>query len=73
MRDGVADRVMPHRPRFEECDMARRPNYGVERRQKELKKQKKQEEKAEKKRLRREAATADPDAPEDEADVEEEE
>jgi hypothetical protein len=39
--------------------MARRPNYGVEKRQKELKKQKKQEEKAEKKRLKREGITGD--------------
>ena len=36
--------------------MARRPNYGAEKRQKEIKKQQKQEEKAEKKRLRKEAA-----------------
>jgi hypothetical protein len=33
--------------------MARRPNYGVEKRQKELKRQKKREEKEEKKRLKR--------------------
>jgi hypothetical protein len=33
--------------------MARRPNYGGEKRQKELKRQKKREEKEEKKRLRR--------------------
>jgi hypothetical protein len=34
--------------------MARRPNYGFEKRQKELEKQKKKDEKAEKKRLRQE-------------------
>jgi hypothetical protein len=38
--------------------MARRPNYGGEKRQKELKRQKKKDEKAEKKRLRKEEATA---------------
>ncbi|HEX2191316.1 MAG TPA: hypothetical protein VHG51_20565 [Longimicrobiaceae bacterium] len=38
--------------------MARRPNYGFEKRQKELEKQKKKDEKAEKKRLRKEAAAA---------------
>lgn len=32
--------------------MARRPNYGFEKRQKELKRQEKREEKAERKRLR---------------------
>lgn len=37
--------------------MARRPNYGFEKRQKELEKQKKKDEKAEKKRLRKEAGT----------------
>ena len=37
--------------------MARRPNYGFEKRQKELDRQKKKEEKAEKKRLRKEAGT----------------
>jgi hypothetical protein len=36
--------------------MARRPNFGVEKRQKELKKQQKKEDKAEKKRLKKEAA-----------------
>jgi hypothetical protein len=36
--------------------MARRPNYGFQKQQKDLKKQKKREEKAEKKRLRNEAA-----------------
>ncbi|HEX2091295.1 MAG TPA: hypothetical protein VHG28_02790 [Longimicrobiaceae bacterium] len=35
--------------------MARRPNYGFEKRQKELAKQQKKEEKAERKRLRKEA------------------
>jgi hypothetical protein len=34
--------------------MARRPNYGAEKRSKELGKQRKKEEKAEKKRLRKE-------------------
>lgn len=34
--------------------MARRPNYGAEKRQKELAKQQKREEKAEKKRQRKE-------------------
>jgi hypothetical protein len=34
--------------------MARRANYGFEKRQKEVKKQQKRDEKAEKKRLRRE-------------------
>ena len=37
--------------------MARRPNYGFEKRQKELERQKKKDEKAEKKRLRKEAGT----------------
>ena len=43
--------------------MARRPNYGFEKRQKEIQKQAKKDEKAEKKRLRKEAALAgeDPD------------
>lgn len=36
--------------------MARRPNYGYEKRQKEIKKQKKREAKLEKKRLKKEAA-----------------
>ncbi len=36
--------------------MARRTNYGFEKRQREIKKQKKKEAKAEKKRLKREAA-----------------
>lgn len=39
--------------------MARRPNYGGEKRQKEMKRQKKKEEKAEKKRLRKEGVTAE--------------
>ena len=38
--------------------MARRPNYGAEKRSKELGKQKKREEKEEKKRARREAELA---------------
>ncbi len=36
--------------------MARRPNYGAEKRQKEIQRQKKKEAKAEKKRLKREGA-----------------
>lgn len=36
--------------------MARRPNYGAEKRQKEIQKQQKKEEKLEKKRLKKEAA-----------------
>lgn len=39
--------------------MARRPNYGGEKRQKEIKRQKKKEEKAEKKRLKKEEAAGD--------------
>jgi hypothetical protein len=38
--------------------MASRPNYGAEKRHKEINKQKKREEKEEKKRLRREEAAA---------------
>ncbi|MGI9183161.1 MAG: hypothetical protein ACR2H9_22000 [Longimicrobiaceae bacterium] len=38
--------------------MARRPNYGAEKRQKELQRQKKKDEKDEKKRLKKEAAAA---------------
>jgi hypothetical protein len=38
--------------------MARRPNYGAEKRQKEIQRQKKKEEKDEKKRLKKEAAAA---------------
>jgi hypothetical protein len=38
--------------------MARRPNYGGEKRQKEIQREKKRDEKAEKKRLRKEAAEA---------------
>ena len=41
--------------------MARRTNYGFEKRQRELKKQKKKEAKAERRRLRKEGI--DPDAP----------
>lgn len=43
--------------------MARKPNYGFEKRQKELKKQEKREEKEERKRLRKEAVAEgrDPD------------
>ncbi len=36
--------------------MARKPNYGFEKRQRDIKKQQKRERKAEKKRLRKEAA-----------------
>ncbi len=39
--------------------MARRPNYGGEKRQKEIQRQKKREEKAEKKRLRKEEGSTD--------------
>lgn len=39
--------------------MARRSNYGFEKRQRELKKQKKREKKAEKKRLKKELANPD--------------
>ncbi len=39
--------------------MARRTNYGFEKRQRELKKKKKKEEKAEQKRLKTEAATSE--------------
>ncbi len=39
--------------------MARRTNYGFEKRQRELKKQKKKEKKAEKKRLKKELAEQD--------------
>ena len=41
--------------------MARKPNYGFEKRQKEMQRKAKQEEKAERKRLRKEAAQADED------------
>lgn len=46
--------------------MARRPNYGFEKKQRELKKQKKREKKAEKKRLKKELA--EQGAPGEEAD-----
>lgn len=36
--------------------MARRPNYGFEKRQKEIQRQKKKEEKAERKRMKKEEA-----------------
>lgn len=39
--------------------MARRPNYGFEKHQKEMKQQKKKEEKLEKKRLRKEGGEAE--------------
>lgn len=38
--------------------MARRANYGFEKRQKEIQRQKKKDEKAEKKRMKKEAAAA---------------
>ncbi|MEX2582819.1 MAG: hypothetical protein WD766_06080 [Gemmatimonadota bacterium] len=41
--------------------MARRPNYGFEKHQKELKRQKKKEEKAERKRQRKEEAGGVPE------------
>ena len=41
--------------------MARRPNYGFEKRSKELNKQRKREEKEEKKRARRDADAASPE------------
>lgn len=41
--------------------MARRSNYGFEKKQREIKKQKKREKKAEKKRLKKELV--DPNAP----------
>lgn len=40
--------------------MARRTNYGFEKRQREIRKKKKREKKAEKKRLKREAERGDP-------------
>ena len=50
--------------------LARRPNYGFQKQQKELKKQKKREAKEEKKRLKAEAAegetAAEPTTPPDE-------
>jgi len=42
--------------------VARRPNYGFEKRQKELRRQEKQADKAERKRLRREGGEDSPDA-----------
>jgi hypothetical protein len=68
---------MPDRPgrrRHERGrSVARRPNYGGEKRQKELQRQKKREAKEEKKRLRREAAIPDetggePEGPDGEVD-----
>jgi hypothetical protein len=41
--------------------MARRPNYGFDKRQKEIEKQKRREEKAEKKRQRKEEGEGQPD------------
>lgn len=42
--------------------MARRPNYGFEKKQRAIKKQKKREAKAEKKRLKKEAADGNAEA-----------
>jgi hypothetical protein len=42
----------------EDGSMARRPNYGGEKRQKEIQRQKKKDEKAEKKKQRKDAAAA---------------
>lgn len=52
--------------------MARRPNYGFEKRQREIKKQKKKEAKAERKRLKKEALLAEQGgiAPDGEGDLE---
>jgi len=51
--------------------LARRPNYGFEKRQRELKKQKKKEAKAERKRLKKEALLAEQGgiAPDGEGDL----
>jgi hypothetical protein len=49
--------------------MARRPNYGFEKRQKELEKQKKKEAKAEKRDLRRQAAAEDGEGADPPADA----
>lgn len=53
--------------------MARRPNFGFEKRQKDLKKQQKREEKAEKKRLKREGGEGgegvDEETPNQEGDL----
>jgi hypothetical protein len=46
--------------------VARRPNYGAEKRQKEISRQKKKDEKAEKKRLRKEEGVGAPDGGEEE-------
>jgi hypothetical protein len=43
-------------PEFRRGSVARRANYGFEKRQKELKRQKKKDRKAEKKRMKKEAA-----------------
>ncbi len=51
--------------------MARRANYGFEKRQKEMAKQAKKDEKAEKKRLRKEAADRGEILPDDVEDEEE--
>ena len=54
--------------------MARRPNYGGEKRQKEINRLKKREEKAEKKRIRKEEAArgdGSPDPADERSDAEE--
>ena len=49
--------------------MARRPNYGFEKRQKELKREEKRSEKEERKRLRREGAEAGDAVPQADGDM----
>ena len=56
-----------HRTRIKEAGLARRTNYGFEKRQKELKRQKKREKKLEAKRLKREAAAGTGSAEEQDA------
>ena len=53
-RSGAGSRHRTLNFRQGECNVARRPNYNFEKRQKELKRQEKQADKAERKRLRRE-------------------
>jgi hypothetical protein len=50
--------------------MARRPNYGAEKRQKEIQRQKKREAKAEKKRLKREEGVVEVDGAMEEGSAE---
>jgi hypothetical protein len=50
--------------------MARRPNYGAEKRQKEIQRQKKREAKAEKKRLKREEGVVEVDGAREEGSAE---